>query len=236
MRGATGHGTRALRSAHTRVIWRGRHLGDFHQLDIEDQVGFRGNSRMRRAACFIRGAIGDHTRSIGELPRNEQAALAANLHSAKSLIEARNEAAHALGKRHGLRFSQLGFAILAEHRLAVFVFLWLAGVIERGVEFDAVCGAIAGVIHLIQLAGLGVGASADLDVLVFQRERALHHAPDWRYSGRQRDGGSGGFWGSARRFGGGDWGFGGSLGTSSKDGCRRKEEKNNLFHWVVKLQ
>jgi hypothetical protein len=26
------------------------------------------------------------------------------------------------------------------------------------------------------------------------------------------------------------------LGTSSKRSCRHEEEKNSLFHWVVKLQ
>jgi hypothetical protein len=182
------------------------------------------------------GMIRNHSCSIGQLPGDEQAALAANLHSGKSLIEAWNQTPHALGKRHGLRISELWFAVLAHHRLAVLVLFWGARVVERGVELDAICRTIACVVNLVQLARLGIGAGADLGVLEFERERGLQNAFGRRHSGRQLDGGSSGLWGRACRFGGGDGGFGGSLGTSSKRGCRHKEEKNSLFHWFVKLQ
>jgi hypothetical protein len=60
-------------------------------------------------------------RPVGHLPRDEDAALAADLHSYKALIKARNRSADSLYERQGLRVAQLGFAIGAHDRLAVFI-------------------------------------------------------------------------------------------------------------------
>ena len=61
-------------------------------------------------------------RAVGQLPGNEKTAFAPDLHSRKTLIESRNEAAKALRKSDGLRDIKLGFAIVTDDRLTVFVF------------------------------------------------------------------------------------------------------------------
>ena len=90
MRSRTGrHGVNATRhrTAHpARPIGTCRHVADIYQFDVENQIGLRRNSRVSSvrtgaAAC-----------PICQLPGDEQAPLAANLHTAKSLIEARDQA------------------------------------------------------------------------------------------------------------------------------------------------
>jgi hypothetical protein len=92
------------------------HIGHVHEFHVEDQVGFRGNSRMAWTMLW------NVARSIGHLPGDKQAALATDLHADKALVKARNRATSALSKWHGLRIAQFRFAVVAQHRLAVLVF------------------------------------------------------------------------------------------------------------------
>jgi len=115
--------TRAWRPTHAGALRRCGHFGNVDQFNIEDEVGFCGDPGM------VGAVVGDGADSIGELPGDEEAALATDLHSGKALIEAGNEASHALGECHGLRRPHFGFAIFAEHGFAVFVFLGLAGMV-----------------------------------------------------------------------------------------------------------
>jgi hypothetical protein len=141
------------------------HIGHVHQFDIEDQVGFCGNSRM------VRATVGHRARSIGHLPGDEDAALAADFHAGKSLVKADNRAANALRKRHRLGRTLLGLAVVPEDRLAVLVQNRWAGMEGCGVEDDSIGGPVAGVENLVQLAGLSHSAGADLDLLVTQGGR-----------------------------------------------------------------
>ena len=59
--------------------------------------------------------------AVGQLPGNEDAPLAANLHAFIALIKAGNDAAHTLREWHGLRDIQFWLAVVAHHRLTVFV-------------------------------------------------------------------------------------------------------------------
>jgi hypothetical protein len=52
-------------SAHARVVRRRRHIGYIDQLDIEDQIGLRGNPRV------IRIAVWDRVGSIGQFKGDE---------------------------------------------------------------------------------------------------------------------------------------------------------------------
>jgi hypothetical protein len=115
-------------SAHARVVWRRWHIGYIDQLDIEDQIGFRGNPRV------IRVAVWNRVRSISQFKGNEKTALAPDLHAFKALIEARKRAAtpgpaHALRKLVGLWIAKLGLSVVAQHRLAVLVLDWRAVVV-----------------------------------------------------------------------------------------------------------
>ena len=85
------------------------------------------------------------TRAVGQLPRDEDAALAADLHPGNTLIEARDRSANSLHKLHGLRVAQLGLAVVTHHRLAVLVSEGRARMVVGGVEFDPVGGSPSGV-------------------------------------------------------------------------------------------
>ena len=118
----------ARHPAHAGVIGRHRQVGYIDQLDIEDQIGFRGNPRM------IRTAVWDRVGTISQFIGNEKTALAPDLHAFKALIEARKgpatpAPAHALGKLVGLWIAKLWLAIVAQNRLAVLVIHWGAMVI-----------------------------------------------------------------------------------------------------------
>jgi ABC-type cobalamin transport system ATPase subunit len=59
--------------------------------------------------------------SVSELPGNEDAALASNLHAGEAVVEAGDDTAHTLRKRHRLWIAHLGFAVGAKLGLAVLV-------------------------------------------------------------------------------------------------------------------
>ena len=141
------------------ALRRCREVSNFDKFDVKDQIGLGRDSRM--------GGVGAGTAfgSISELPGNEQATLAADLHTVKTLVEAGDEASHALRKCHGLRVAKLGLAVCAQYWLAVLVLFRLTGMVIGGVELVAVVGAavvaeVAGVLHLVHLVGLGVCARA----------------------------------------------------------------------------
>ena len=198
------------------------HVGHINQFDVEDEIGFCGDAGM------VGSVVGDGSNSIGELPGNKEAALAADLHTAKALVEAGNEASHALREWHGLRRAHFGLSVVAEHGLAVLVLLGLSGMVEGGVELDAVGGAVAGVIHLEKLARLGVCAGADFDVLITECEGGFDDASHGGNTGRQLDAGGRGRCGrlgcGCCRLGSGYSGFGGRLGACGHSGCRQKEK------------
>jgi len=208
-------GTPAWCSAHAGALRRCGHFRYIDQFNIEDEIGFCRDSGM------VRTAVGDGADSVGELPGDEEATLATDLHAAKTLIKTGDEAAHALRKLHGLRRPYFWFAIFAEDGFAVLVFLGLAGMVVRGVELDAVGGAVAGVLNLVQLAGLGIGAGSEFDVLVTQGEGGFDDAADRGHAGRQLDAGGRGCGGrlgcGCCRLGGGS-GFGGGLRACSGSG------------------
>lgn len=77
---------------HARALRRSGHLSYVNQFDIEDEIGFCGNPGM------LGSVVGDDADSVSELPGNEDAALATDLHAGKALVEAGNKASHALGK------------------------------------------------------------------------------------------------------------------------------------------
>jgi hypothetical protein len=163
IRWATGHGAHP---AHRRALGRSGHLGHVDKFNVEDQVGLFRNSRM--------SGVGSLTAfcAIGQLPGDEDAALAANLHACKALVKAGNDAAKALRELHGLGNIQLGLAVVAHDRLAFLILQW-EPVVVGGVELVSVGGQPAGVENLVYLVGLGHGACADLDLLVLQGEGGL---------------------------------------------------------------
>jgi hypothetical protein len=109
------------------------HIRDVHQLDIEYEVSLGGNSRM----CCIgaRAACG----TVGKLPGNEQATLAADLHAIETLVPTRNYAAKTLGKSNGRACAHLGLAVSVHDGFAILVQL-RGMVVKGGVEFAPVRG------------------------------------------------------------------------------------------------
>jgi hypothetical protein len=118
-RAGTRHGTGSgpgrgrLSTQHLR-----RNLGYRDELDVEDEIRLGRNAGMLGIAA--RAAV----LAVGQLPGNEEAALATNVHAVEALIESGNEAAEALGKDDRLACEHLhfavgphfGFAIVAEDR------------------------------------------------------------------------------------------------------------------------
>jgi hypothetical protein len=124
------------------------------------------------------------------LPWDEDAALAADLHSHETLIEAGNRSTGSLHKWQRLRVGQLGFAIVTHHRLAVFIPERHA-MLFGGVEYDSVSCPIAGVEDLIELVWFGQLPCADLDFLVAQgnrEDRLLNSSVLRNVSGRLDEG------------------------------------------------
>jgi hypothetical protein len=159
--------------------------------------------------------------SVRQLPGNEQTALSANLHTGESLVEAWNQPAHPLRKRHGLRVAAFGLPVIAHHRLVVFIHYWRAGVVKRGIELDAIGSAPAGVMHLVHFVGFSQGAGADLDVLIAQGESRFHNSPRWRHAGGQLDRRRSG--GGVGRGSSGCGGLGWGLSDCGNGACRKKK-------------
>lgn len=128
--------------------------------------------------------------TIRQLPRNEQPALATHLHSGKALIEARNQAAKSLRKRHRLWIAELWLAVFAHLRLTIFVFHRGTMVVRR-IEFGSCVFEVPAVEDLVKLVGLGVCTGANLNVLVTKRECRLHHAMYAWHAGWQLHSGGG---------------------------------------------
>ena len=89
------------------------HVCHVYEFNIEDEIGFS------RDAWMI-GTVGNAAYPIRELPRNEDAALAADLHTDEASVEARYDPAGALGEQHWLRFWRFGLAVGTELRFAIF--------------------------------------------------------------------------------------------------------------------
>lgn len=89
---------------------------------------------------MVRTVVWNGARSIGQLPGDKQTPLAADPHTGKALVKARNRATDALSKRHGLYIAQLGFAVVSQHRLAVLVPQRRPGMVGGGIELDSIGG------------------------------------------------------------------------------------------------
>jgi hypothetical protein len=147
---------------------RRRSVGYVNQFDVEDEVG---EGRNPRVGCIGAGAA---LGAVSQLPGDEQAALSANLHAFKSLVEARKRPSsrrRSLSEWVGQRIAVLGFAVVAQNGFAILVFDCRPRMIVRGVELVSVIvppvGAKpAGVVDLVNLVGLGIRAGAEHDVLV----------------------------------------------------------------------
>ena len=121
--------------------------------------------------------VGHRLVSIGQLPRDEQAATAVDFHAGKALIETRDQPSLSLGEDDGLGITHLGVAIVAHDRLAVLVAQRLA-MVFGGVEFDSIGRAVAGIGDRVQLARLGFGAGANFDLLVGEGKGGLLERSD----------------------------------------------------------
>ena len=163
---------------HPRPIRRRWHICHVHKLDIEDEVRFGWNSRMRRIGSWT------STGTVCQLPRDEQATFPDDFHACKALIKSWNQTPKALWKSHWQRVSEFRLAVRSHDRLAVLVEDWLAMILRR-IEFVPVCRKPPGVQNLVDLVRLSLGASADLDVLIAQREGSLNQPACWRDSRRQ---------------------------------------------------
>lgn len=177
---------------------------------------------------------GAAARAIGELPGDEEAALSADFHAVKALVEAGNQASHALGKAEGLWRAEFGLSIGAEFGLAVFVEDGGAGVVIRGVELVAVGGQPTGVLHLVELVGGGFSAGSELDVLIAKGEGRLHDSAGWRDAGRKLDGGGCSRGGVVDHGAGcgGSGGLGRGLGRCGHGAGSQKQDHCRRFHHV----
>src|SRR4051812_32253341 len=137
------------------------------------------------------GAIGHGTGSIGQLPGDEDAPLSAEAHAVHSVIESGNEPAHTLGEYQRFGIAHLRLTVRIHFGLTVLIANGLL-VIFPVVEDYAVCRAPALVLDTPQLARLAYSAGANLDVLIFQRERGLGDSGNTLLAGGQLVTSSGG--------------------------------------------
>ena len=226
----------ALHGRHGRTRLHLRHVHEFH---VEDEVGFGGNAREARNPRCRRRTRRLVAQPVGQLPGNEDAALASNPHAGEPGVEAGNHTAKALWQRRGLGF-HLGFAVGVHDGLAVGAPDGLLVIFPR-VELHTVGRAPSGVLEMPELSGFAHSAFADHEVFVVHHEGdgldgAVRHRLDaWREldPGRRRGcGRTGGFGSGARgrsalgrRRCGGGW-FGWSLGACGERCCRQGENKN----------
>ena len=208
----------AGRGAHGGMILRHLEIAHIHELDVEDEVGPGGNAG-------VGGGSGTAARTVGELPGNEETALAAYAHSVESLIEAGNDATEALWEADGRTFIHLWLSIGIEFRFAIRAHHG-AFVVVRGIEFAAIGGEPSGVVHFVDLVGLGLRTGADLYVLVAKTECRLHDSTlGWNARGQLHAGGCGGRPGSGVRGGRPGRGLSGCGHAGGQ-----KYSKNALFH------
>ena len=150
-----------------------RHVGYVQELDVKDEIGFGRN--YGRPSRF----------SISQLVGDEEAAFAAYFHACEALIPSRNDAAPALRKLDwlGMWLAHDWLSVRTHDHFAVFIALGRATLVG-GVELFAVRGQPAGVVDFVELARLGKGSSAELDILVTEREGDSEHAAGRWNAGR----------------------------------------------------
>jgi hypothetical protein len=156
------------------------------------------------------------------------------VHAFNGEVEARDHAADAMGKFHGLCGTHFGLAVRSHDRLAVRSEGGLR-VIIPGVKLYAVSGAPAGVLYVPDLLVLAERAGAELCVLILEREGGLNDSARGRNAGRQFDGACCGG-GGCRSMGCRRCGLGSCWGLCGKDGgecgCRDKQRKTG-FHYFI---
>ena len=229
--------------AHRTRRRRRRRIGHIQQFHVENQIGFRRNPRM------IRTAVGNGAGSISQLPWNEDASLAAHLHAAKPLVEARNRVANSLMKWKRRYVAQFRFAVVAHHWLAILVLQRSPRVVAGRVKLDPIRGPVPGIEDLEHLARLGHGPGADLDLLVAQRNgkdrmlnslvlRNVGWCLDHRCDQRRRRGGrmDSRLGGSRRSSCRGICRFGRCLSSGGSRARRQYQNQSSVFHRVLKLQ
>ena len=130
--------------------------------------------------------------AVGQLPGNENAALAADLHAINAQIQTGHGAtARSLEEAKRLGGLLFWFSIRPHHRLEVFIVYRAWGVIVGRVELVAVRGKPNGVVKRVDLIGLGDCAGAELHVLVLQREGGLENSSGGWNAGWEFDAGGG---------------------------------------------
>lgn len=189
-----------LRLGRGRSCWSCRRLrwgvGLAYQLDIEDEVGFRGDSW---------GTAGF---AVGQLPGDEEAAFASYVHALEAAVPAGNDAVDASGEGDGFATGMVvggvEFGAVGEP----------AGVADC-VEPDLRLG-LAGA----QNAGLGEGAGADVGVYVLEGIEGFGEADNFGdVGGGLGCGGGGGVVRGGVGGGGGGGGLGGcGGGEGGQDG------------------
>ena len=136
----TGQRMAAGRRAHGRTGCHCRYVIHAHQFKIEDQVSFGWNTWMgsiRTGTAFC---------AVCELPGNEDAALAADLHAINAQVQAgHGPTARALEEAEGLGGRLFWLSVRPHHRLEVFIVYRAWRVIVGRVEFAAVRGKPNGV-------------------------------------------------------------------------------------------
>lgn len=99
----------------SRVVGRHDQIAYIDQLNVENQIGLGWNPGVGRVGP------GAAARAICQLPRDEETALAAHLHSFEALIKAGNDSAKSLRKADWLGIAELWLAVFVEHRFAILV-------------------------------------------------------------------------------------------------------------------
>ena len=138
---------------------------DGDELDVEDEVGLGGSDG--GAAVF----------AIGELPGDEEATLATDLHALEAEVPSLDDAVGTDDELGGCAVDHDGLVVGAHDGLAVGIALG-GVVIVGGVKLGAVGGEVAGVLDGVELEGSGVSAGADEGVLEAECESGLDDAAD----------------------------------------------------------
>ena len=128
--------------------------------------------------------------AVCELPGNEDAALAADLHAINAQVQAgHGPTARALEEAEGLGGRLFWLSVRPHHRLEVFIVYRAWRVIVGRVEFAAVRGKPNGVMKRVDLVGFGDCARAELHVLILQREGGLEDSSGGWNAGWEFDAG-----------------------------------------------
>src|SRR5258708_12398008 len=97
----------ARHATHSGMIRRQLQVGNIHKLNVEDEVGHRWDTRIRRIRA------GASTRAVSQLPWNKESTLAADAHTSEALVEPWHHTAETLSHPVALAIPPLPLAILS---------------------------------------------------------------------------------------------------------------------------